>query len=353
MNEPGGGSELTFVVGTGRCGSTAVSTILNSHPAILSLNELLTSIGVQGIPDAELTGREFWQLIAAPNTVFDAMIRGDVGLPEFLYPRNPGRFSAEVTGIPAISLMVLPHLTADPDGLFDELSEVVARWPRRLTSQHYEALFQWLRSRFGRSVTVERSGYSLHWIPVLRRRFPQAKFVHLFRNGPDCAVSMSQHPGLRVILLRHRIMDSLGIRSLTELTPEDKASLPPELAGILADRFDASTVWQPIPLEDFGGLWSRLVQEGLDHLAKVPADSRMSLSYEALCSDLDGELRRLADFLGVSHSPSWLASARSMFDLNRQGASARLPAAELATLRQRCAPGTGALEEAMGREARS
>ncbi|MFI6005743.1 sulfotransferase [Streptomyces sp. NPDC051366] len=55
---------LTFIVGTGRSGSTALSGILNVHPDVLSLNELLSSVQSRGFHEGLLGGAEFWRLAA-------------------------------------------------------------------------------------------------------------------------------------------------------------------------------------------------------------------------------------------------------------------------------------------------
>jgi hypothetical protein len=46
-------------------------------------------------------------------------------------------------------------------------------------------------------VVVERSAASLNMVGALRGQFPAARFVHLYRDGPDCALSMSRHPVFR------------------------------------------------------------------------------------------------------------------------------------------------------------
>ncbi|HSY00173.1 MAG TPA: sulfotransferase, partial [Streptomyces sp.] len=224
---------LTFVFGTGRSGSTALSRILNAHPDVLSLNEYMASVGDASFPAGEVDGEEFWQTLFRPAPHFERMIRSGVPLPEFLYTRNPGRYAAETTGIPALSLMVLPHLTDDPDGLLDELGAPVARWPKRTAAEHHRALFGLLCARFGRTAVVERSGYSTGWAPGLREAFPDAGFVHMFRDGPDCALSMSRHPGYRAISLLREIKTRSGIDSFAELTSEHIRALPPDLAPLL------------------------------------------------------------------------------------------------------------------------
>jgi hypothetical protein len=178
---------VTFVVGTGRCGSTALSGIIRDHPDLLSLNELWTSLlePDAALPSEPMTGDAFWWLLSEPSEQFDRLIRSGVEMAEILYPKVPGgRYSADTTGIPKLCLLVLPHLTDDPDALLDELGRHVTGWPRRPAPAHYEALFGLLSDRFGKRAVVERSGYSLRWIPYLREVFPEARFVHLHRSGP-------------------------------------------------------------------------------------------------------------------------------------------------------------------------
>ncbi|MGP3690140.1 sulfotransferase family protein [Streptomyces sp. IBSNAI002] len=335
---------LTFVVGTGRSGSTALSGIVNAHPDVLSLNELLSSVQSRGFPEGVLGGREFWRLLADPNPVFERMIRSGVPMPEFVYTRRPGRFATDTTGIPALSLMVLPHLTDDPDGLFDELEKQVCGWPNRTAAGHYEALFRLLCTRFGRSAVVERSGYSLERVPLLRGAFPQARFVHLFRDGPDCALSMSRHTGYRLIFLLRDILARTGAERVEDLTGEQVRSLPPELSRLLGERFDSALVLdRDLPSSGFAALWSEIVVRGVAHLDEVPAAVRTTLSYEDLLDEPRKELTRLAGFIGVEPLPQWLDVGVARLDGSRRGSSRRLPAAELAALREHCAPGTDAL----------
>ncbi|OKI09465.1 hypothetical protein A6A06_01830 [Streptomyces sp. CB02923] len=336
---------LTFIVGTGRSGSTALSRIINLHPDVLSINELFTSLGrAEAVPRKDITGEEFWELLARPSPGHDALVRNGAQIAEFLYLRRPGRFTVEGTGIPALSMMVLPHLTDDPDGLFDALAHEICAWPRRPAGQHFEAFFDTLCEWRDRTVAVERSGYSLHWVPQLRAAFPGAKFVHLFRDGPDCAVSMSRHPGFRMIALTAEILGLTGAASVAELTGSQVDALPPDLRELMTRRFDPRWVVEhEISPARLGRLWSRSVVDGVRHLEQVPADHRTSLGYEALLDDPERELTRLAAFIGVAPLPDWLAAGQALLDGGRRGSALRLPAEELTALRESCRPGTLAL----------
>jgi hypothetical protein len=336
---------LVFVVGTGRTGSSTLSRILRLHPEILSVNELFASAGAKNaLPEEPLAGEDFWRILTTPNIVFDAMTANGTPLPEFLYPGVPGRrFSAETTGIPALSLMVLPHLTDDPDGLLDALEPEVTTWPTRPVALHHQALFGLLCDRFGGRVVVERSGHSLEWVPRLYDTFPDARFVHMFRDGPDCALSMSRHLGFRSSALVREILELAGADSLLDLTPERLQKLPPEMA-VFAGGFNFDAVRdRPVPLTRFGALWSEMIVEGVAYLDKIPADRRTSLRYEDLLGSRRAELTRLAEFIGVDPDPAWLRDGAALLDDGRRGAASRLPADELAALRASCEPGIAAL----------
>ncbi|MEU9969398.1 MULTISPECIES: sulfotransferase [Streptomyces] len=339
--------KLTFVVGTGRCGSTALSQVINIHPDVLSINELFASVPEREMLDeTALSGPEFWGYLSRPNPITNSMIKNGASAPEFLYHRVPGRrFDAETTGIPAISVMVLPHLTDDPDTLFDELESEVTSWPTRRPAEHWTALFTSLGARFGNpDAVVERTGMSIGRVPEMHRAFPEARFVHLYREGPDCAVSMSRHFSFRMIPLLWEMADHCGLETPEHLTAEHVAQLPADLAVLLSDRYDPALVWdRPIPISAFGALWSDTIVDGLEKLDAVPAEQRTALSYENLLEEPEKELIRLAEFIGVEPWRSWLDASVAHLDGGRPGAARKLPTEELTSLLESCSPGTRAL----------
>ncbi|WP_281291460.1 sulfotransferase [Streptomyces botrytidirepellens] len=338
---------LTFIVGTGRCGSTAMSQVVNLHPDVLSISELFASIpDPELLSETPLSGPEFWGYLCRPNPVTNSMIKNGATTPEFLYPRLPKRrYDAGTTGIPAISVMVLPHLTDDPDALLDELEPVVTAWPTRAPADHWRALFAALAARFGGpGAVVERTGLSIGRVPEMRRCFPEARFLHLYREGPDCAVSMSRHYSFRMIPLLREMADHCGLDSPYQLTPAHAAQLPPDLAPLLTERYDPALVTERhIPLAEFGTLWSETIIDGLAKLEEVPASLRTTMSFETLLDEPEKELVRLAEFLGVEPLPAWLDAATALLDSGRRGNALKLAEEERAALLDACAPGTRAL----------
>ncbi|MFI1972732.1 sulfotransferase family protein [Streptomyces cinnamoneus] len=291
------------------------------------------------LPARPLGGREFWGILAEPNHAYDGLLRAGASIEEFLYPKNPGRYTPE-TGIPALSMMVLPHLTDDPDGLLDWLEPQIRAWPVRPADQHYRQLFDVLCERFDRAVVIERSGYSLKSVPALRKAFPEARFVHSFRHGPDCALSMSRHPGFRMISLVSQILEAAGVESPAELTEDHVARLPEDLAELVRHGFAPDLVVRSeAPAHHLGKVWSQAIAEGTRHLNELPEDRHMALGYEQLLDAPERELTRLAEFTGLTPTLEWLAASRELLDNGRRGGSRRLPADQLRALEASCAPG--------------
>jgi hypothetical protein len=330
---------LAFAVGSGRCGSTALSCVLRHHPDILSLSELFSSLEPHPFPEGPLTGEEFWRLLATPRPFTSAVMRDG-----FLPRLNQGPGSTEPSSaqlpslplIPPVAMSTLPHLTDTPGALFTELGRELPGWPRRPVAGHFRALFDFLGERFARHVVVERSGYSLRLVPRLRVLFPEAGFVHLHRDGPDTALSMSRHPVFRMIqfLMERAARNERGDADLSaeieEMFREGAVNVHPALE-------------RPVPIGAFGRLWSDTIIEGLKYLGELPGSICMTMAFEGLLDAPDLELRRLAAHLGLEAPAEWLAAGRAELDSTRRGAAESLPAAELAELRESCAPGMAAL----------
>jgi nucleoside-diphosphate-sugar epimerase len=338
---------LTFIVTVGRSGSTALSRILNGHRDVLSLNEFYLSVRTSLSVDQPISGKQFWRVLVEPHPIFDAMVRGGAGMPEFIYPRLTGtRFNANTTGIPAISMMTLPHLSSDPDGVFDALAAEVPTWPQQSARMHYARLFGWLAAHFGGSIAVERSGMSLSSVTWLREMFPDAKFVHLFRHGPDTAVSMSEHTGYRLMAL---IQDALELLDLPEESRNpglrlDPAAIPAELAPLIGDRCDFDYLMsQNLPVARFARMWSELIAIGEAALADLPPDRYLPLSYSELVADPRSCLTRLAAFLDVEADPEWLDFGDSVIDPRFAGVSNRLSSEDLQAVVEGCAVGEALL----------
>jgi len=338
-----------------------LSRLLREHPDVLSMSEFFSTLriaaasGPARFPVSDMDGGQLWRLLAAPFPMLDAMISDGLRTSEMLYPEG-GRF-APATGIPLVSHYVLPMLGADPDWLFDTLAAEVPRWPRRPAAAQYQNLFGFLAGLLGRPVVVERSASSLHLIPLLHAQFPAARFVHLYRDGPDCALSMSRHPAFRREILAIGAVRAARLPAGSTLQQVNDA-LPERFRGLICPPYDARRLRDfPIPVEVFGrDRWSPMICAGVAALAQVPGKARTSLRYEDLLADPVTNLARLAEFIGISAPEEWLKQGGRTVDPARTGtASAELEPDALARLRAACEPGaralaaTGACQQQPGR----
>jgi hypothetical protein len=358
---------LTFVVGTGRCGSTLLSRILHEHSEVLSLSELFSmlkgSLRRREFPAGEMDGRELWGILSASDRFADARIRDGLITPEMGYPYGSGRFDPS-TGVPLICHNLLPLLSDDPDALFDKLEAEVVTWPKRPAGDQYRALFGFLSDLLDRPVVVERSGASLTVVSALRRQFPEARFVHMYRDGPDCALSMLRHPVFRLTGMIAEAARACGLLDGSSSWEEIEAEVdrlaragkvPETFNGLIRWPFDTQRYMNyPIPPAFFGELWSDLICAGIADLSELPPEQRTSMAYEDLLRDPQAELTRLAEFIGVPARSRWLRTSASLIDgPSSSSAAARLDPRELAALREACEPGAAALAAALPAEDRA
>ncbi|MFI2029178.1 sulfotransferase [Streptomyces buecherae] len=311
-------ADAVFVTGTGRCGSTLVSELLRDHPRVLSLSELFNHLTdmyrltASVFPEGRCGAGQFWEILSARHPVNRMLSRHGVAPKEVLYPVSETSRYTGATGVPAVLLTTLPHLTDDPEALYDEMATAVAGFPEATAGEHYARLFGWLCGRFDKDVWVERSGGSLILASQYLRHFPEARFVHIVRDGRDVAVSMTRHHGFRMAaivmglgLAVGRDVYSLGPGELDALSPEQ---VPDDLRSFLPDRFDAEAFRAyAIPPSLFGAYWSDEMERGLAALSAVPRDRVLHLWYEDILDRPAESLGLLAEFLGPRYADDgWL-----------------------------------------------
>jgi hypothetical protein len=312
--------------------------MLNLHPEALSLSEFFVVILPDAFRPEPMDGREFWDLLSTPKKRWTLMLRFDIGIEEVLYrPGPPARFTLE-TGVPPILLMPLPHLTENPDELFDELAAWVPGLDRQPVAAHYRTLFDWLCQRFGRRLWVERSGSSLGWTEALVSRFPGARFIHMYRDGRDCAISMSRHNAFKLTTVSQQLFKRIGVDPFTSDDPP-VVPPPPALRPFMPDTFDREKYERlEVPYERTGDAWSKMVLHGTEVLDRLPPERVAELRFETLAAHPERELRRIARFMGISEDEEWLARAGSLVE-PRPPRWPGLPPAQLRRLIEACAPG--------------
>lgn len=336
-------NNMTIVVGTGRCGSTMISNLVRQHPDVLSMSEFFVLLEGARFREGVVDAAQFWKLLSTPSPFITHMLRHHIKAQEFLYPVSAtSRFNAE-TGIPPLLLVSLPHLTNDYEALYDEIKQVVCTFPPDQIERHYLRLFEWLRQRFERKVIVERSGFSLPMLGALINLFPSAKFVHIARDGRECA--MSHHQAFR-------LMGLMELQSKAQGTPSrllsDRGSDDADEQADAITNIDVNAIVNaPIPMAIFGNVWSKLIILGTRYLLALPAERVAMFTYEQFVAHPEDSMRQLLSFIDPSlPSEAWIQATAAAVR-QKPPSWQSLPADERAALEAACQPGLEVLEVAM------
>lgn len=348
--------EQVFVIGTGRCGSTLLSNMLRLHPNMLSLSELFSFISDLGcdvsraFPDGLVSGEQVWDILAAHLPRQNLMLKHDVAMPEVLYPwQEASRYNA-ATGVPAISQVCLPHLSQTPDALFDALQLVVCQLPAAPIGVQYQRVFAWLARQYNAPIWLERSGGGLRIVERLLLHFPNARFVHIVRNGPDTALSMSKHRGFRFVFAAFQLLEVLGVDPFVSSDRRWEEDLSDEQAALLPERFTKQAFLEfstPAPL--CGHYWAGEICHGLKLLQDLPAERLLTLRYEDILYAAMPTIASLLCFL--RRKPSAELSTGDLAWLTQAAALVKTPTGSAMDLPEKlreqtihaCKPGTAAL----------
>lgn len=343
-----------FIVGTGRCGSTMLSNMIREHPKVLSLSEFFSILVDGGLRLAEtfakepLGGEAFWDVVAYSGLFTGFAIRHGLPCSEWLYPYDDpaARFSAK-TGVPALLVTSLPHLTEKFDELFEVLAGEVVSWPVAPIRLQYERLFAWLARHFGKTLWVERSGAGMAMLQPLMETFPDGRLVHIVRDGRDAALSMREHLLLRLSFYTAALERHIGARwphtEDSTLIPQVEA----QLDFLAAGKFDGQAFARHrLPLETCAKFWTLQVTGGLPLLDDLPPDRLLTLRYEDFFVEPKRQLDTLAAFLGDEFiDEDWSARCAALVRVP-QSTWRDLPWDEARSLTEACRPGIEALANA-------
>lgn len=345
-------STPTFIVSTGRVGSTMLSTMMKQHPDLLSLSELfifLTDLGgriPQAFESRTIDGDEFWEMLTAAYPRQSLLMQHNVTFSEVLYPYQSSQsiFSGS-TGVPAILQVTLPHLTSDYDQLFLELQDFIRATGAQPLRTHYDNLFKWLITKFEKQQWVERSGGNFTFIHEMLKLYPDARYIHLFRDGRNAAISMSKHLGFRIFLIASMMTKYLGIDPYLSDNRSNLSDLPKDLQCFLPEQFDPQAFLDYQPAHEIlGQIWSNMIVKGVNALQQLDQEQVLHVEYEAFCDAPEYHLDRMIEFMGVERDSEWIAHVCQMVKISRTSWQ-DLPIDKKIALEKVCAPGMAMLED--------
>ena len=284
------GSQPTFIVSTGRCGSTALDRALNKLPGVAVASELIASLDLfRPRRDA----RSEW--LGQPSPVVGFLAEHSLYPAEMLLRPSADR------PIDAAALLwtTIPSLVgADVDLALQKLQAIYAG-PTDV--ELLTAGLEFARELVGfGTVLIERSGGSLAVVRQLISAFPDAQFIHLFRGGVPTALSMSVHPVFKLDALRRKVGLEYGLDPYCDVTDaSEKVSLVERYGQVFPWDFGLAT-WSsdfPVPIDDFGKSWSLCQAGGLRALNELPTKQVLHISFDSLVDRPVAELERAVDFL--------------------------------------------------------
>lgn len=317
-----------FVVGTGRCGSTLLSRMLAEHPSVTSLFEFFNGLDMtRRFADEPADGAAFADLISQPHPFVTMVLARGYDVPEVVYPFGEGARYRRDQGLPWLLVAMLSRLSDEPDALYDALREEVSRWPLRPLREHYRALFDHLTERMGGSVWIERSGSSIDYVSSLASLFPEARFVHIHRDGAEAALSMREHHAFRLAVTLSTAHLRGAPPSLAELSEYERGE---EIDRQLRVRPDAA---------HFGEFWTRQLERGMPMLEALGPGRVLDLRFEELIASPERELARVGDFFHLEPAEAFLDRASGLVRGMPPERAPELPADERARLAAACAPG--------------
>ena len=329
-----------FVVGTGRCGSTLLSRMLAENESVLSVFEFFNGLDMaRRFANDEVPGSEIADLVSSEQPVVTAVLRRGYMVDEITYPFDDSESSTRRyrrdEALPWILVSALGRLSDDPDALFDEVMEQLRSQPAQRPRDHYLELFDWLTERFGHEVWIERSGSSIDYFLGLVEQFPEARFLHLHRDGHEVALSMREHDAYRVpISLIYDAKLASGKR-VSELGPIDIHAAPTgddPISQILASL--------PAPAE-FGRYWTDQVLHGFQAISKLDRDQYLEIRFEDLVEKPLDTIKEISAFFELpERDPDWIQRAARIVRGTPPTRFEQLSPEEQYVLRESCRPGS-------------
>jgi len=287
-----------FIIGSGRCGSTLLTNMLAKHPDLMMISEFLGGMDRDEMTSKrKVSGMDFTKFMSSTYIPVDITVRRGMGDKEILTD------TSNLKAIPVLLLATLPTLTDQPEALFQELLEATNKFPEQTIAKHIEQMFSWMMRRLGKTYWIERSGASIEYFSELIEMFPDAKYVHLHRDGPESALSMYNFNYFRVVVPFF-------------FNPPDKQEiLATEYGGqpvTDTDPFSRRMAGEGITPEKFAEYWSYQQTLGARALARLKPEQFLEIRFEHMVSNPVDTLVDIADFFELPYHDSWINIAANL-----------------------------------------
>lgn len=331
-------SNARFIVGTGRCGSTILSKMINLHPDVAVFNEFFIAMHFyKKWGERQLSGSEMADIIdcgvEAGSGAFKKIV-AHLATPEVTFeggatalPKDASAYRDNV--FPDVLLLPLPHLFDRPEEALEELMRFVRAQPAQALSRHYLAIFEFLTRAAGKTIWIERSGGSIAWLPEMIDLFPDGRYLHLYRDPLDVALSMQRHNHFRVRAFKYfdlTTKDGIRWSDLDESDLNNNMPISPRLKSVMEHE---------VPLEYFLEDVNDCILRGMKEIKRLSPSQYAEISFEEIMADPKASLTAIADFFDLPPDETWLENAAALLK-SGQAAHAAPGAAQAALLKRHC-----------------
>lgn len=128
------------------------------------------------------------------------------------------------------------------------------------------------------------------YMSLLQRVWPQARFVHMVRNGIDTARSMAGHSGCQLMI-------AAGYDNWVPLA-----------VGRIHEQYTRT----PLPFDAFAGSWLRRMARIREEAARLRPGSYLEVRYERLIESPVVVVREIAVHLELDADAAWLSRCAAM-----------------------------------------
>jgi LPS sulfotransferase NodH len=201
-------------------------------------------------------------------------------------------------------------------------------------------------------------GHAFHILPIFEI-FPDAKFIHLLRDGRDTVLSIKREWQKRAAMVHHNDFRALlnTAQGMLKRQPYLKYRLMALMHEILTHRslhpkkYLNKAKWQGKPywgprfygwesyllshshLEFNAMQWVKSVEAAQNGLKLLPASAYMEIRYEDLLADPEKILVSVLNFLGYAPDPEFFKKIPPLKDGNTRKWNAQLTRAEIDTIK--------------------
>ncbi len=267
------------IVSSGRCGSTWLAKLLNSHESVCIISDLIEPCGHNLFLSSDvLTGQQFDFLLNQPSHDERSFYWNSFSTKERLYaPSNKSSFSL-------LESYTLPFLFTDTHKHLSYVRQALRKRPPAECRLHLLWLFNYIsKDLCGKQHWIERTGGSLPELGRLLKAFPDGKYVWLTRNVQATANSMCKYPFFQ---LYHKLRD-----------------------GIYSEEMN---YFKGTSVDDF----TRMIQSDNDKSSQLFDAYKINfleVFYEELIKNPSFELHRIFDFFNIESSGKQIDDCISLY----------------------------------------